>query len=306
MSEAKSSKKRSKAKTESAPKAESAPKTESAPKAEAKSESADATPTAKDDAASTPPESSSTDTTSSDGAKDAGTDAAKSAREAVGGKSEVHYGYFSSVRTPEYRSGWDSIWGNRNGTNGEERRRGAPAAPGGARRPAGKGAQAPGAHHRHPRPRRAPALAQGRPGRDRACRAQEVPRELRTPRQGRRHRLAHHLPRGLRAQPEIAGLTVRGGPGRKARSARPRVARPRARAHHAPTMPLPNVVMPGLVPGIHLFQPGPLERCANTWMAGTSPAMTCGGRVRRRGRAGDIRCQRGHVGSSVGRRPTGG
>ena len=121
MSEAKSSKKRSKAKTESAPKAESAaPKAESAPKAEAKSESADATPKAKDDAASTPPESSSTDTTSSDGAKDAGNDAAKSAREAVGGKSEVHYGYFSSVRTPEYRSGWDSIWGNRNGTNGEE------------------------------------------------------------------------------------------------------------------------------------------------------------------------------------------
>ena len=119
MSEAKSSKKRSKAKTESAPKAESAPKTESAPKAEAKSESADATPKAKDDAASTPPESSSTDTTSSDGAKEAGNDAAKSAREAVGGKSEVHYGYFSSVRTPEYRSGWDSIWGNRNGTNGE-------------------------------------------------------------------------------------------------------------------------------------------------------------------------------------------
>ena len=101
-----------------------APKAESAPKAEAKSESADATPKAKDDAASTPPESSSTDTTSSDGATDAGTeagnDAAKSAREAVGGKSEVHYGYFSSVRTPEYRSGWDSIWGNRNGTNGED------------------------------------------------------------------------------------------------------------------------------------------------------------------------------------------
>ena len=203
MSEAKSSKKRSKAKTEAAPKAESAPKTESAPKAEAKSESADATPKAKDDATSTPPESSSTDTKSSDGAKEAGNDAtndaAKSAREAVGGKSEVHYGYFSSVRTPEYRSGWDSIWGNRNGTNGEEGRRGAPAAPGGARRPAGKGAQAPGARHRHPRPRRAPTRAQGRPGRDRPCRAQEIPRELRTPRQGRRHRLAHHLPRGLRA-----------------------------------------------------------------------------------------------------------
>ena len=113
MSEAKSSKKQSKAKTESAP------KTESTPKAEAKSESADAAPKAKDDAASTSPESSSTDTTSSDSGSDSGKEAAKSAREAVGGKSEVHYGYFSSVRTPEYRSGWDSIWGNRNGTNGE-------------------------------------------------------------------------------------------------------------------------------------------------------------------------------------------
>ncbi|MDE0059345.1 MAG: hypothetical protein OXI22_18125 [Defluviicoccus sp.] len=37
--------------------------------------------------------------------------AQKSARESVGGKTEVHYGYFSNVKTPEYRSGWDSIWG---------------------------------------------------------------------------------------------------------------------------------------------------------------------------------------------------
>jgi hypothetical protein len=27
----------------------------------------------------------------------------------------VHYGYFSSVRTPAYRSGWDDIWGKGNG-----------------------------------------------------------------------------------------------------------------------------------------------------------------------------------------------
>ena len=108
MSEAKSGKKAPKAKTESAPKTES------------KSESADATPKAKDDAASTAPESSSADTKSSDGAKDAGNDAGKSARDSIGGKSDAHYGYFSSVRTPAYRSGWDSIWANRNGTNGEE------------------------------------------------------------------------------------------------------------------------------------------------------------------------------------------
>ena len=48
--------------------------------------------------------------------------APKSARDSVGGKSEVHYGYFSNVRTPEYRSGWDSIWGGAE-TNGARRKR---------------------------------------------------------------------------------------------------------------------------------------------------------------------------------------
>ena len=50
----------------------------------------------------------------------------KSARDSVGGKSEVHYGYFSNVKTPEYRSGWDSIWGN-DKTNGARRKRTAPS-----------------------------------------------------------------------------------------------------------------------------------------------------------------------------------
>ncbi len=50
---------------------------------------------------------------------DGGTDAGKSARESTGGTSDAHYGYFSSVRTPAYRSGWDSIWG-KNG-DGEQR-----------------------------------------------------------------------------------------------------------------------------------------------------------------------------------------
>ena len=115
MSEAKSSK-GSKAKTASAPKAVS--KSESAapaaaPKTEAKP---------KDDAASTPaasadakaPEAGTGATT------EAGTEAGKSAREAIGGKEGVHYGYFSSVRTPAYRSGWDSIWGSSNGADTED------------------------------------------------------------------------------------------------------------------------------------------------------------------------------------------
>ena len=46
----------------------------------------------------------------------------KSARDSVGGKGEVHYGYFSNVKTPEYRSGWDSIWGGEK-TNGTRRKR---------------------------------------------------------------------------------------------------------------------------------------------------------------------------------------
>ena len=110
MSEAKSSKKKT-------PKA----KTETAPKAESKSESAapeGAAPKAAESADSKPStEAASSDTKSSDGGKESGKDAGKSARESAGGKSDVHYGYFSSVRTPEYRSGWDAIWGGKNGDN---------------------------------------------------------------------------------------------------------------------------------------------------------------------------------------------
>ena len=50
--------------------------------------------------------------------------AQKSARDSVGGKKEVHYGYFSNVKTPEFRSGWDSIWGASK-ANGARRERAA-------------------------------------------------------------------------------------------------------------------------------------------------------------------------------------
>lgn len=53
----------------------------------------------------------STSAKSDSGSKEAG----KSARESIGGTAGVHYGYFSSVRTPAYRSGWDQIWGDKNG-----------------------------------------------------------------------------------------------------------------------------------------------------------------------------------------------
>ena len=102
MSEAKSTKKK-----------DTKAKADPAPKAEAKSESA-AKSTAKDDTAGK--SDASSDAKSSDSAKEAG----KSARDSAGGKADVHYGYFSSVRTPAYRSGWDEIWGSRNGENGAD------------------------------------------------------------------------------------------------------------------------------------------------------------------------------------------
>ena len=55
--------------------------------------------------------SSSESSSSSSSASSGGS--GKSQRESVGGSKEVHYGYFSSVRTPEYRSGWDAIWGKK-------------------------------------------------------------------------------------------------------------------------------------------------------------------------------------------------
>ena len=55
--------------------------------------------------------SSSSSSASSSSASSGGS--GKSQRDSVGGSKEVHYGYFSSVRTPEYRSGWDAIWGKK-------------------------------------------------------------------------------------------------------------------------------------------------------------------------------------------------
>ena len=82
----------------------------SAPKAASESAktSSDSAKTSSDSAAASTPSEASTST------------AQKSSRESVGGKTEVHYGYFSNVKTPEYRSGWDSIWGART-ENGERK-----------------------------------------------------------------------------------------------------------------------------------------------------------------------------------------
>ena len=50
------------------------------------------------------------DSTSSTTSKSEG---GKSSRESIGGASAVHYGFFSNVKSPQYRSGWDDIWSNK-------------------------------------------------------------------------------------------------------------------------------------------------------------------------------------------------
>ena len=37
----------------------------------------------------------------------------KSAKDSVGGAAVGHYGHFSNIKTPEYKSGWDDIWGGK-------------------------------------------------------------------------------------------------------------------------------------------------------------------------------------------------
>ena len=119
MSESKSSK-QSKAKAAPAPKGKSdsagtKPKSEAKPKA--KDDAAGASTKPSDSKAPDGGKDSSTDA-GKDSGTESGTDAGKSARESIGGKSDAHYGYFSSVRTPAYRSGWDAIWGGGNGEDG--------------------------------------------------------------------------------------------------------------------------------------------------------------------------------------------
>lgn len=91
-------------------------KSDTAPKA--KSESAGGKTETKGAADSTPAKSA--DAKSTDGGKESSQESGKSARDSIGGKADVHYGYFSSVRTPAYRSGWDAIWGGKNGDGGAD------------------------------------------------------------------------------------------------------------------------------------------------------------------------------------------
>jgi len=77
--------------------------------------------TTPDSGSSTAPESSSSSPSSS-------SEGGKSAKEAIGGAKTGHYGYFSNIKTPEYKSGWDDIWGKKK-KKPAKRRKAAPKEP---------------------------------------------------------------------------------------------------------------------------------------------------------------------------------
>jgi hypothetical protein len=81
------------------PKKSTKTETKTAPKPEAKSDSK-------------PAESNSADASGASSESSSGGEGGKSARDSVGGAAVGHYGYFSNIKTPEYKSGWDDIWGN--------------------------------------------------------------------------------------------------------------------------------------------------------------------------------------------------
>ena len=87
---------------------------------ESKTPAAASKPADKASSAPAPSTESSSESSSAPEARTGG--GGKSARESVGGTKEVHYGYFSNVRTPEYKSGWESIWGRGKPVGGRKAR----------------------------------------------------------------------------------------------------------------------------------------------------------------------------------------
>ena len=85
----------------------STPSLESSKASVAKSEPVSSSESSKASAATSEPTSSSE---SNGAAAKPLNESGKSSKESAGGTNAVHYGFFSNVKTPEYRSGWDDIW----------------------------------------------------------------------------------------------------------------------------------------------------------------------------------------------------
>ena len=85
----------------------STPSPKSSKASAAKSELAPSSESGKEPTSKSEPKLSSE---SSEAAPKSLNESGKSSKESVGGTNAVHYGYFSNIKTPEYRSGWDDIW----------------------------------------------------------------------------------------------------------------------------------------------------------------------------------------------------
>ena len=84
------------------------PKSKKAPAAKSESvSSSESSKSSKDGSESTSPSETH------EAAPHSVNESGKSSKESVGGKDAVHYGFFSNIKTPEYRSGWDDIWANK-------------------------------------------------------------------------------------------------------------------------------------------------------------------------------------------------
>ena len=71
---------------------------------------ANSTPQKSDTKSETKSEPKASETKSTSSSADS---SGKSARDSVGGAAVGHYGYFSNIKSPEYKSGWDDIWGKK-------------------------------------------------------------------------------------------------------------------------------------------------------------------------------------------------
>ena len=87
---------------------------------------ANSTPQKSDTKSETKSEPKSSETKSTSSSADSG---GKSAKDSVGGAAVGHYGYFSNIKSPEYKSGWDDIWGKKKKSGGKKKTAGKKSTP---------------------------------------------------------------------------------------------------------------------------------------------------------------------------------
>ena len=87
---------------------------------------ANSTPQKSDTKSETKSEPKSSGTKSTSSSADS---SGKSAKDSVGGAAVGHYGYFSNIKSPEYKSGWDDIWGKKKKSGGKKKTAGKKSTP---------------------------------------------------------------------------------------------------------------------------------------------------------------------------------